>query len=88
MFICSKEFSGNQCQDERTTLHIQLNVTSINTVRAAAVQIYDFDVLYMIMSLVYQQVYNKLPTAIRYVHSQTRAPVLGLLKYHEDVGCG
>ena len=83
--ICSKDFYGKQCQDGSATVRIQLNMTSINAVGAAVVQFYEIELPRIELHLRHQQVYNELPATIHYVHADTIAPSLGILKTYEDL---
>ena len=42
MCICSERFYGNQCQNEKASVHIDLNMTKTLSARATVVQLYDY----------------------------------------------
>jgi hypothetical protein len=82
---CSERFYGSQCQDENLSIHINLNMTKTLSVRAAAVQFYDSHLFSFVLLIQHQQIYNGLPSSIKYYHEGTFPPTLGILKIYEDL---
>ncbi len=83
--LCSQRFYGSQCQDEKASVHIDLNMTKILSVRATVVQLYNYLSDSFMLLIQHQQIYHGLPSSIRYYHPDTDAPILGVLKIYEDL---
>jgi hypothetical protein len=82
--ICSDRFYGNQCENEKASIHISFNMTSVSSVRATVVAFYDYGAplkLYM----KHQQVYRAFPSMIHHEHPDVVAPSLGMIKIYEDL---
>jgi hypothetical protein len=80
---CSERFYGSQCRDEKSSVHIDLNMTETLSARAAIVQFYFYITPSFGLNIRHQQVYNSFPSSIRYYHSDPVAPDLGILKIYE-----
>jgi hypothetical protein len=53
--------------------------------RATVVQLYNYHPHSFMLLIEHQQIYNGLLSSIRYYHSDTYAPELGVLKIYEDL---
>jgi hypothetical protein len=82
---CSQRFYGYQCQNEKASIHIDLNMTKTLSARATVVQLYNYDLRSFRLFIKHQQIYNGLPSSIRSYHSSIYAPELGVLKIYEDL---
>jgi hypothetical protein len=82
---CSQRFYGSQCQYEKASVHIDLNMTKTLSVRATVVQLCNYHSNSFMLLIEHQQIYNGLPSSISYYHSHTYAPILGILKIYEDL---
>jgi hypothetical protein len=82
---CSQQFHGSQCQDEKAPVHIDLNMTNTLSVLATTLQLSFYDPPYFKLQIEHQQIYNGLPSSIRYYRSVTYIPSLGVLKIYEDL---
>jgi hypothetical protein len=83
--ICSEHFYGAQCQNDKASVHIDLNMTETLSVRATVVQLYNYHAVSFMLLIEHQQIYNGFPSSIRYYHPDTDAPTLGVLKIYEDL---
>jgi hypothetical protein len=82
---CSQRFYGSQCENEKASVHIDLNMTETLSARATVVQLYKYHAVSFMLLIEHQQIYNGLPSSIRSYHSDTYAPSLGVLKIYEDL---
>ena len=82
--ICSERFYGSRCQDEKASVHINLNMINKVSARAVVVQLYNYHLFSLLLSIQHQEIYNGLPLSIRYYHSDIYAPQLGVLKIYDD----
>jgi hypothetical protein len=85
MCNCSQRFYGSQCQNEKASVDIDLNMTKTLSAHAAVAQLYTYINPSLMLHIEHQQVYNGLPSSIRSYHSSTYAPWLGILKIYEDL---
>jgi hypothetical protein len=83
--ICSEHFYGSQCQNEKASVHINLNMTKTLSARATVVQLYNIVTRSFVLQIQYQQIHNGLSSSIRYYHSDIKAPFIGILKIYEDL---
>jgi hypothetical protein len=60
-------------------------MTKTLSARAAIVQFYTYNSASFQLLIEHQQISNGLPSSIRYYHSDTYAPSLGVLKIYEDL---
>ena len=79
--ICSNRFYGNQCQNKKASVHINLNMTNIFSIRATVVQLYDIPGITKLL-IRHQQAYYGLPSTIHYDHNDFNVPRLGILKIY------
>jgi hypothetical protein len=84
MCNCSQHFYGSQCQNDKASVHIDLNMTKTLSARATVVQLYNYQSRSFILLIEHQQIYNGLPFSIRYYHPDIDAPTLGIFKIYED----
>ena len=83
--VCSKFFHGTRCQHAKNAIQIRVNTTNItNSPRASTIQFYDVKSNSLQLVLHHQQVTWGIPSSISYAHGLLRAPVLGILKTHDD----
>jgi hypothetical protein len=83
--ICSEYFYGSQCQKEKASVYIDLNMTETLSTRATVVQLYNYHPDSFMLLIEHQQIYNGFPSSISYYHSTIYAPSLGVLKIYEDL---
>ncbi len=82
---CSERFHGKQCQNEKTSVRIDLNLTGALAAHATVVQLYDFDLIDFALHIRHQQIHYVLPSTISYYDSSAYAPLLGVLKIYDDL---
>jgi hypothetical protein len=85
MCLCSERFYEYQCQNEKASIHIDLNMTKTLSARTTVVQLYTYTIPDFTLLIEHQQIHNGLPSSIRYYHSGTYRLSLGVLKIHEDL---
>ncbi len=85
MCLCSKRFSGDRCQYETRSVHVELNMTNTSSIQAAVVQLYDIHTSSLQLIMRHQEVYRAVPSRIDYYHSDVHVPSLGLLKIYENL---
>ena len=83
--LCSEHFYGSQCQNEKTSVYVALNMTETLSARASVVQLYNYMFRNFMLLIEHQQISNGLPSSIKYYHSDAHAPLLGVLKVYEDL---
>ncbi|CAF3686684.1 unnamed protein product [Rotaria socialis] len=82
---CSSKFDGYNCENEKVTAHIYLNMTTVLHIRAVVVQFYDYDHRNLMLHILDQQIYTELPSSIISYRFNVDAPSLGILKLYEDL---
>lgn len=80
---CSRQFHGNRCEQERSSVHIVLNITNTSFVRGTTVQLYHVEYP-LTLVIQYAKVYHNLPSTISYGHADEYAPHLGVVKIYEN----
>ena len=80
--MCSGNFYGNRCQYEKVAIIIQMNMS--RSVAASVTQFYDILLPSMSLDVLHQEVVRGLPQTIRYDHGRITAPILAVLKTHEE----
>ena len=83
--ICSEYFYGSQCEDEKASVHIDLNMTRTLSARATVVQLYGYHHHNFLLEIEHQQISNGFPSSIRFYHADIYVPALGILKIYEDL---
>jgi hypothetical protein len=83
--ICSELFYGSQCEKEKASVRIDLNMRRTLSARATVAQLYNYDAVSLMLLIQHQQIYNGLPSSIRYYHSDAYILPLGVLKIYEDL---
>lgn len=81
---CPKQFYGNRCENEKSSVRIYLNLTKPVSARATVVQLYEPTPPSLILQIKYQKVHEGLPTSMTSFHADDRAPILGMIKIYED----
>jgi hypothetical protein len=81
--ICLNTSYGDRCENEKVAIRITINMTRQGL--ASVFQFYDVNNKTFQLIIRYQQVTRELPTSIRYNHGQSQAPVLGMLKMHDNL---
>ena len=82
--LCSKRFYGDRCQHELGSVHIDLHMGNISSIRATVVQLYDIKTPFFQLLFRHQQIHDTVPSKINYYHPDVHAPSLGLLKTYEN----
>ncbi|CAF1130948.1 unnamed protein product [Adineta steineri] len=82
--ICSQRFYGNQCQNTKASVHINLNIANISSVRATVVQLYNIGKPSFLLIMQHGKVYHGVPSVVQYNHADFYAPYVGVLKIYED----
>ena len=82
---CSQRFYGNQCQNEKSSLHVVLNMTNTSFVHGAVVQLYHIE-RPLTLVIQYAKAYHGLPATVNYEHNDDLyAPYLGVLKSYQHL---
>ncbi|CAF2229873.1 unnamed protein product [Rotaria magnacalcarata] len=82
---CSVQFYGNECQNEKASVNVTLNMTSEFVALATVVQLYDIAIPSLMLLIQHQRVTYGFPSTITYNHPYAYAPYLGVLKVYEDL---
>jgi len=80
---CQKGFYGDVCQNEKSSIQIQLAPFSFaNDTLASVVQYYDVNNATLKLILRHQQVFFRIPSHLRLYDDQMKVPIIGVLKLH------
>ncbi|CAF4571234.1 unnamed protein product, partial [Rotaria magnacalcarata] len=82
---CSVQFYGNECQNEKASVNVTLNMTFELVALATVVQLYDIAIPSLMLLIQHQRVTYGFPSTITYNHPYAYAPYLGVLKVYEDL---
>jgi hypothetical protein len=82
---CSQRFYGNRCQNEKTSVLVALNMTKALSARATVMQLYNYLIFGLALTIQHQKVYYGLPSTIRYYSPSLNAPTFGVLKIYEGL---
>jgi hypothetical protein len=81
---CSERFHGNQCQNDKAYVIVNLNMIRSLSACATVLQLYKFD-MRLALVIQYQQVFHGMPSMISYYDSSTDAPPIGVFKIYKDL---
>ncbi|CAF2228918.1 unnamed protein product [Rotaria magnacalcarata] len=82
---CSVQFYENECQNEKASVNVTLNMTFELVALATVVQLYDIAIPSLMLLIQHQRVTYGFPSTITYNHPYAYAPYLGVLKVYEDL---
>ena len=81
--MCHEHFHGKSCEHEKSSINIQLVITSLpKDTLASVIQYYDVDNVTFELIFRHQQLFTGIPTDIHYSHAQIEAPLLSILKVY------
>ena len=83
--MCSKQFEGFQCQNEKVSVNINFNISRILSTRVTIVQFFAYHITSFLLVIQQQQIFIGLPPVIRHYHSAIIAPPLAVLKIYEGL---
>ncbi|CAF1545122.1 unnamed protein product [Rotaria magnacalcarata] len=80
--ICTPQFYGKNCENEKTSVYIELNITQEDEIHALVVQYFDYDTTTLELIIKKQVLSEVVPASFTFSLGQELVPVFSLLKLY------